>query len=80
MDIHIITLFPEFFESPLACGLLGKAVDEKIVKIHFHNPRQYTNDLHQSVDDRPYGGGPGMVMRVEPPRAAVMKSISRVKR
>ena len=75
MDIHIVTLFPEFFESPLACGLLGKAVDEKIVKIHFHNPRQYTNDLHQSVDDRPYGGGPGMVMLLDP----LIKTLNKIK-
>ena len=66
MDIHIITLFPEFFESPLSCGLLGKAVADGSVKIHFHNPRKYTNDVHQSVDDRPYGGGPGMVMLLDP--------------
>ena len=66
MDIHIVTLFPEFFESPLACGLLGKAIDEGIIKIHFHNPRKNTSDVHQSVDDRPYGGGPGMVMLLDP--------------
>lgn len=66
MNIHIVTLFPEFFESPLSCGLLGKAIEEGLVKVHFHNPRAQTTDVHQSVDDRPYGGGPGMVMLLEP--------------
>ncbi|MBQ4133475.1 MAG: tRNA (guanosine(37)-N1)-methyltransferase TrmD [Desulfovibrionaceae bacterium] len=66
MNIHIVTLFPEFFESPLRCGLLGKAVEDGIIRVHLHNPRKFTSDLHQSVDDRPYGGGPGMVMLLDP--------------
>ena len=66
MHIHIVTLFPEFFESPLGCGLLSRAIEAGIVRFHFHNPRKYTTDAHQSVDDRPYGGGPGMVMLLDP--------------
>lgn len=66
MHIHIVTLFPDFFESPLRCGLLSRAIEEGIVRFHFHNPRKYTTDAHQSVDDRPYGGGPGMVMLLDP--------------
>ena len=66
MHIHIVTLFPEFFQSPLRCGLLGKAIEEGIIAVHLHNPRKFTSDAHQSVDDRPYGGGPGMVMLLDP--------------
>ncbi|MDR1856289.1 MAG: tRNA (guanosine(37)-N1)-methyltransferase TrmD [Desulfovibrio sp.] len=66
MDIHIVTLFPEFFHSPLRTSLLGKATEAGILRISFHNPRDFTADRHGHVDDAPYGGGPGMVMQAEP--------------
>ncbi len=66
MRFTILTLFPEFFDSPLACGLLGKGVEQGLVSVDLVNPRDFTEDRHRTVDDRPYGGGPGMVMRCEP--------------
>lgn len=66
MRINIVTLFPEFFASPLAAGLLGRAREAGILNIHLTNPRDFTTDKHRTVDDRPYGGGPGMVMLPEP--------------
>jgi tRNA (guanine37-N1)-methyltransferase len=66
MHFNLISLFPEFFETPLACGLLGKARDQEIVTFSIVNPREFATDKHRSVDDRPYGGGPGMVLTPEP--------------
>ncbi|MDD6088283.1 MAG: tRNA (guanosine(37)-N1)-methyltransferase TrmD [Desulfovibrionaceae bacterium] len=66
MLINVITLFPEWFDSPVAAALLGKARSSGLVEMRFINPRDFTFDVHHSVDDRPYGGGPGMVMMVDP--------------
>jgi len=66
MNFHFISLFPEFFDSPLNAGLMGKAVQSGIVAFDHVNPRDFTVDKHRTVDDRPYGGGPGMVMMLEP--------------
>ncbi len=74
MDFHIVTLFPEFFHSPVTCGLLAKAKKQGIIDTLFVNPRDFTTDAHHTVDDRPYGGGPGMVMLCDPLVKAV-KSI-----
>lgn len=71
MNIAIITLFPEMFEAITEYGITGRAVATGLVKVHCINPRAFTTDRHQTVDDRPYGGGPGMVMRIEPLQAAV---------
>jgi tRNA (guanine37-N1)-methyltransferase len=67
----IITLFPDFFASPLASGLLGKALAKGIAEVHLTNPRDFTTDRHHKVDDEPYGGGVGMLMKPEPIFAAV---------
>ncbi len=66
MRYHIVTLFPEWFDSPLAAGLMGKAVQNNVVDFCFHNPREHGLGLHRSVDDSPYGGGPGMVLALPP--------------
>jgi tRNA (guanine37-N1)-methyltransferase len=71
MRFDIVTLFPEFFDSPLGTGLLGKALEKDIASVHFTNPRDFTTDKHHKVDDEPYGGGAGMVMKVEPIFAAL---------
>lgn len=71
MTVNIVTLFPEFFESPLKASLLGKAVDSGIVKVNLVNPRDFSTNKHKKVDDHPYGGGAGMVMMVEPIALAV---------
>jgi tRNA (guanine37-N1)-methyltransferase len=67
----IITLFPDFFTSPLSSGLLGKAFAKQIAAVHLTNPRDFTIDKHHKVDDEPYGGGVGMLMKPEPIFAAV---------
>ena len=66
MHYHIVTLFPEWFESPLSHGLMEKARHAGIVEFSFANPRDKSADRHHSVDDRPYGGGPGMVLMLDP--------------
>jgi len=66
MHVNILTLFPEYFRSPLACGLMAKAMDNRVISLRLVNPRDFATDRHRSVDDKPYGGGPGMVMAVEP--------------
>lgn len=63
---HIITLFPDFIESYCQDAMLGKAIENKIISVSLYNPRDYTKDKHKKVDDKPYGGGPGMVMTAEP--------------
>lgn len=66
MHFNIVTIFPEFFDSALSVGLLGKAVDKGLVTFERVSPRAQTTDRHQTVDDKPYGGGAGLVMLVEP--------------
>jgi tRNA (guanine37-N1)-methyltransferase len=66
MQFTIVTLFPEFFDSALGCGLMAKASESGLVSFAFKNPREHTTDRHHTVDDRPYGGGPGMVMMADP--------------
>ncbi|MBJ7901610.1 MAG: tRNA (guanosine(37)-N1)-methyltransferase TrmD [Cyanobacteria bacterium RI_101] len=66
MRIDTVTLFPEFFASPLQSGLLGKALAKEIAQVNFVNPRDFTEDKHRRVDDEPYGGGAGMVLKAEP--------------
>ncbi|WP_330202855.1 tRNA (guanosine(37)-N1)-methyltransferase TrmD [Cyanobacterium sp. Dongsha4] len=71
MQIDVITLFPDFFSSSLSCGLLGKALNKGIASVNLVNPRDFTTDKHHQVDDEPYGGGVGMVLKPEPIFAAV---------
>ena len=66
MKIDILTLFPSMFEGPFDTSMLKKAQDEKLVEINIHDLRKWTKDKHKTVDDRPYGGGPGMILMVEP--------------
>ena len=66
IEFEVVTLFPEMFASVLGASLLGKAVESGIVKVHFTDPRTFTTDRHRTVDDAPYGGGVGMVMKAPP--------------
>jgi tRNA (guanine37-N1)-methyltransferase len=66
MRFDLITLFPEFFTSPLGCGLMSKALTKQIASVHITNPRDFTFDRHHKVDDESYGGGVGMVIKPEP--------------
>jgi tRNA (guanine37-N1)-methyltransferase len=63
---HILTIFPEFFRGPFEHGVLGKAIASGMVQMRIHNLRDWTSDRHKTVDDRPFGGGEGMVMKAEP--------------
>lgn len=65
LRLSIITLFPEMFKT-LNYGIVGRAISQQQLILNFLNPRDYTNDVHHTVDDRPYGGGPGMVLKFEP--------------
>ena len=67
----VVTLFPELFEPWLKLGVIGRAHSTDKVKIEFENPRWHATDKHQTVDDRPYGGGPGMVLKAEPIDGAI---------
>ncbi len=71
MHIKVVTLFPEMFSAVSDNGVTGRAIQKGLVQLGMVNPRDFTDDRHNTVDDRPYGGGPGMVMMVSPLRAAI---------
>ncbi|PSN13765.1 tRNA (guanosine(37)-N1)-methyltransferase TrmD [filamentous cyanobacterium CCT1] len=71
LRIDVVSLFPDFFTSPLESGLIGKALARQIAEIYLTNPRDFTTDKHHRVDDEPYGGGVGMLMKPDPIFAAV---------
>jgi len=71
MRIDVVTLFPEMIREQVRYGIQGRAIDKGLLQVATWNPRDYSLDRHGSVDDRPYGGGPGMVMQVQPLRAAL---------
>jgi tRNA (guanine37-N1)-methyltransferase len=66
MKIHILTLFPDMFAGPFGDSIIKRAVEQGLVDIDIYNIRDYTRDKHHIVDDSPYGGGPGMVLKPEP--------------
>lgn len=66
MRFDVLTLFPEMFSGYLGQSLLAAAIERGIVDVHLHNIRDWTKDKHHSVDDRPFGGGPGMILKAEP--------------
>jgi tRNA (guanine37-N1)-methyltransferase len=65
MRFDVITLLPELVEAVTQVGVTGRAKDRGLIELHCWNPRDYTSDVHRTVDDRPYGGGPGMVMKAD---------------
>lgn len=75
-EIHVVTLFPEWFEHLKAMGLTGRALEDGRIILRCFNPREHAEGAHRSVDDRPYGGGPGMVMRPEPLALAIEQARS----
>ncbi|MDO8526535.1 MAG: tRNA (guanosine(37)-N1)-methyltransferase TrmD [Deltaproteobacteria bacterium] len=79
MQFDILTIFPEFFESSLKTSLLAKALAQKKLSVHLHNIRDFTEDKHHSVDDIPYGGGAGMVLKPDPVIRAI-ESIPKLKK
>ncbi|MDQ3075543.1 MAG: tRNA (guanosine(37)-N1)-methyltransferase TrmD [bacterium] len=82
MRFHIITIFPDIFSSYLGESILGRAIENKKISIKFYNPRDFlpkTENNYRPVDERPYGGGPGMVMKAEPILKAVEKAMTKIK-
>jgi len=76
--IEVVTLFPEMIEAVMRHGVTGRAVTRGLLSVGTENPRRHTSDVHQTVDDRPYGGGPGMVMKPEPLCAAIGAAAARL--
>ena len=66
MRFDLITIFPEFFSGPLDYGIVRRAREARLIETHIHDLRDFTHDRHRTVDDRPFGGGEGMVMKCEP--------------
>ena len=71
MKVALVTLFPEMFAAISNYGVSGRAVKQGLVELQCWNPRDYAKDRHQTVDDRPYGGGPGMLMMIQPLEDAI---------
>ena len=66
MIFHLLTIFPDFFRGPFEYGVVERAIRAGLIEIKIHDLRQWTHDVHRSVDDRPFGGGEGMVMKPQP--------------
>jgi tRNA-(guanine-N1)-methyltransferase len=80
MRIDIVTLFPEICRAPLSESIMKRAQENRIIELHIHNLRDWTTDKHHVVDDAPFGGGQGMVMKSEPIFAAVEELKSQIAR
>lgn len=78
LEIEVVTLFPELIRGHLAAGVVGRAVERGLVRVGTEDPRTYATDVHRTVDDRPYGGGPGMVLKVEPLATAIANAQARL--
>jgi tRNA (guanine37-N1)-methyltransferase len=76
--IVVITLFPDFVRQSLQYGVLGRAIERGLLAVETVNPRQFATDVHKTVDDRPYGGGPGMVLKAEPLRLSMDEAMRQV--
>jgi tRNA (guanine37-N1)-methyltransferase len=76
--VEVVTLFPEMILETLRHGVVGRALQRGLLQVGVENPRAHTHDVHQTVDDRPYGGGPGMVMKPEPLCAAIAAASGRL--
>ena len=77
MHFHVVTIFPEVCKAYTNASMLGRAQKSKKIKVSYYDPRSFSKDKHKKVDDRPYGGGPGMVMYAEPILKAVGKAVGR---
>ncbi|NCS99899.1 tRNA (guanosine(37)-N1)-methyltransferase TrmD [Candidatus Parcubacteria bacterium] len=80
MNFHVITIFPEMFDSYLGDSILARAIAAKKISVKFYNPRDFAGNKHNTVDDRPYGGGPGMTMMAEPVARAIEKAKKGIER
>ena len=77
MHIAVVSLFPVMLREALTHGVLGRAIERGLLGVECIDPRSYATDVHRTVDDRPYGGGPGMVLKVEPLRTALRDAVAR---
>ncbi len=77
MHVEVVTLFPTLLRDALRYGVLARAVDRGLLTVGYEDPRAHTHDVHRTVDDRPYGGGPGMVLKPEPLCAAIAAAAAR---
>jgi len=73
--IAVVTLFPVMMREALAHGVVGRALERGVLEVGYFDPRDYATDVHRTVDDRSYGGGPGMVLKVEPLRDALRDAL-----
>ena len=79
MTFHVITLFPDSFDSYLGESILRRAIEDKKIAVRFYNPRDYTKGTWRRVDQKPYGGGPGMVLQPEPVIKAIEAALKKIK-
>jgi tRNA (guanine37-N1)-methyltransferase len=80
MNFHVITLFPDAFNSYLGESILSRAIEDKKIKVSFYNPRDYSDDKWKRVDQKPYAGGPGMVIQALPVAKAIEKALKKTKK
>jgi tRNA (guanine37-N1)-methyltransferase len=80
MNFHIITLFPSAFDSYLNESIIARAIKDKKIKVHFYNPRDHSDDKWRRVDQKPYAGGPGMVIQALPTIKAIEKAVIKIKK
>ena len=78
LAVEIVTLFPDAVRTQLTVGVVGRAIERGLVRVGAEDPRSYAQDVHRTVDDRPYGGGPGMVLKVEPLATAIAAAAARL--
>jgi tRNA (guanine37-N1)-methyltransferase len=78
MRIEVVTLFPDFVSDAVRFGVLGRAIQRGQVTVNATTPREFADDPHKTVDDRPYGGGPGMVLKIEPTRTSIRTAKARL--
>jgi tRNA (guanine37-N1)-methyltransferase len=78
MHVGVLSLFPVMLRDALLHGVLGRAIERGLLEVECFDPRDHATDVHKTVDDRPYGGGPGMVLKVEPLRAAMRVALQRL--
>ena len=78
MKIEVVTLFPRMIAATLEFGVVGRAIGRGLLSVSTEDPRAHTSDVHRTIDDRPYGGGPGMVMKPEPLMAAIRTAYARL--
>lgn len=74
MQIAVVSLFPEMVDQVVEYGVVGRAVERQLLSLECRNPRDHASDVHRTVDDRPYGGGPGMVLKYEPAARAIQEA------